>query len=142
MTNVDKLIGRDEAAEFLRTMRESIGDSYPDFWHPSPPDGHVAIEGDFDHLSKRFDLATRAVVDYQPPRPDNDHEWDTITDPARPRWRKRRDIVEREQRRITNLAKIAELESKQHRRVRELLEANDPRLQEISAEIEQLRAEL
>lgn len=116
--------------------------SGPDFWEPIPPDGHVAIEGDFDHLSKRFDLLTQSVVDYQPQQPDDEHEWDVTSDPARPRWRKRRSVVEREQRRVANLAKIDELERRQHRRVRELLEASDPRLQEITREIAALRAEL
>lgn len=116
--------------------------SGPDFWEPLPPDGYIAIEGDFDHLSKRFDLATRTVIEHQPPRPDDEHEWDMTTDPARPRWRKRRAVVEREQRRIANLVRINELEAKQHRRVRELLEASDPKLQEITREIEQLRADL
>lgn len=50
--------------------------------------------------------------------------------------------ADREKRRAARLLRIAELENKQHRRVRELLEASDPRLQEISREIEQLRTDL
>jgi hypothetical protein len=50
--------------------------------------------------------------------------------------------IEREQRRSARLARIDELERKQHRRVRELLEASNPRLQAISQKIEHLRAEL
>lgn len=40
------------------------------------------------------------------------------------------------------MARIEELERKQHRRVRELLEADDPQLSRLSAEIAPLRAEL
>lgn len=33
------------------------------------PPGYVAIEGVYDHLSQRIDIATGIVVDYQPPAP-------------------------------------------------------------------------
>jgi hypothetical protein len=36
------------------------------------PAGHAAIEGRFDHLSQRVDIATGQVVDYQPPAPGDD----------------------------------------------------------------------
>lgn len=121
--------------------------SGPDDWLPSPPDGHVAIEGDFDHLSKRFDLSTLTVVEYQPPCPDDEHEWDSTTDPTRPRWRKRREVVERERQRAVSLSRIKELEEKQLRPLREL--ARDPenaearrRLVQIDTDIAELRASL
>jgi hypothetical protein len=39
------------------------------------PPGLIAIEGEFDHLSQRVDVETGKVVDYQPPQPSPDHEW-------------------------------------------------------------------
>ena len=48
-------------------------------------DGRGVVEGHHDHLSERVDLVTGAVVDYQPPQPDADHEWHA----ASRRWRKR-----------------------------------------------------
>ncbi len=54
------------------------------------PDGCAAAEGQHDCLSKRVDLATGEVVDWQPPAPpDTDletFEWDNA--PKRPRWRR------------------------------------------------------
>lgn len=41
------------------------------------------IEGEFDHLAERVDLQTLSIVDYQPPQPDEFHEWDSISK----RWR-------------------------------------------------------
>jgi hypothetical protein len=35
-----------------------------------PEDGSV-----YDHLSQRVDVTTKQVVDYQPPQPSQDHEW-------------------------------------------------------------------
>jgi hypothetical protein len=42
-------------------------------------DQHALIEGAFDHLSQRVDIQTGDVVDYQPPRPSDDHEWNAVT---------------------------------------------------------------
>jgi hypothetical protein len=45
--------------------------------------GLVAIEGQYDHLSQRVDLATGQVIDYQPPAPADTalatHRWDADT---------------------------------------------------------------
>jgi hypothetical protein len=47
------------------------------------PEGWTAIEGRFDHLGQRVNLATGQVVDYQPPAPANDAlrtwAWDADT---------------------------------------------------------------
>ena len=47
------------------------------------PAGHLAIEGRFDWLSQRVDLATGQVVDFVPPAPadtpDATHAWDDAT---------------------------------------------------------------
>jgi hypothetical protein len=50
--------------------------------------------------------------------------------------------VKQEMRRTARLLRIEELERKQHRRVREILEDADPQLKAISQEIAALRAEL
>lgn len=113
------------------------------------PKGLSAIEGAIDHLSYRVDIKTGAVVDWQPPQPDADHEWND----QRRRWIKSAEVQQREQRRSQALERIKELEAKM---LRPMLEdklrpaERDPmdgklpseRLQEIGAEIEQLRAVL
>lgn len=38
------------------------------------PDGFLAMEGEYDHLSKRVDLATGGIVEYVPPQPANTPE--------------------------------------------------------------------
>jgi len=40
----------------------------------APPD-HAPLEGDFHHQRHRVDIATGAVIDYQPPAPSEHHEW-------------------------------------------------------------------
>lgn len=107
------------------------------------PDGCVAMEGVFDHLSQRVDLETGEVVDYQPPKPDDDHEWDE----HRRQWRLKREIRRSLRQRAETLRSIEELERKQLRPAREL--AIDPenaearqRLTEIEAQIAALRGEL
>jgi hypothetical protein len=89
------------------------------------PDGFVAIEGDFDRFSQRFDFDARKVV----------------TDRS---LTAERNAFEKRQR---CLAAIAELERRQARPMREL--AIDPnnaeashRLRQINEQVSQLRAEL
>lgn len=43
------------------------------------PADNIAIDGQFDSLSQRVDIATGLVLDYQPPAPSADHEWNAIT---------------------------------------------------------------
>lgn len=43
------------------------------------PAGHIAIDGHHDHLSQKVDLATGHIVDYRPPRPSPDDEWNMET---------------------------------------------------------------
>jgi hypothetical protein len=43
------------------------------------PEGCGCIMGAFDTLSQRVDTETGLVVDYQPPSPSLNHEWDTVT---------------------------------------------------------------
>lgn len=59
----------------LLSGREYSG--YGDLLDLNTPEGMAAIEGRYDHLSKRVDLATGEVVDYQPPAPP-DNEFETF----------------------------------------------------------------
>lgn len=86
------------------------------------PDGCGAIEGIYDRLSQRVDLATTAAVDYQPPAPDDDHEWRENAVNDRPRWVKKREVVEREHKAEAARRAITEVEAiAQPRAVRDAL---------------------
>lgn len=109
------------------------------------PDGYGAIEGEHDHLSRRVDLATRQLVDWQPPQPSADHEWNAE---AR-RWQKRADVVAAESAAIQAQAAIDVAELGSLRAIREaLLETlpqNSPartRLEEFDEAIAAERAKL
>jgi hypothetical protein len=83
------------------------------FIDASTPAGHGAYVGKYvDYLSKKVDVQTGLLVEYQPPQPSRKHTWN----PDAKRWQ----IKNREQRDIT-LARIAQLESSTHRAVRETL---------------------
>lgn len=105
------------------------------------------LEGRFDRLSQRVDLATKAVVDYQPTAPDENHEWRENVVNGRPRWVKRSEVVEREERDRSARGEIKRLELRQLRVMRELLidpENSTARamLQEIEAKIVEQRSGL
>ena len=106
-------------------------------------DHEFAIAGHHDLYSKRYDEETQRVVDYVPPAPDVDHEWNAT---AR-RWHKRPEAIQREHQRAQALAQIAELEQRQARPQRELLlnpgsKEAYVRLRELEAQIVKLRAQL
>ena len=79
------------------------------------PPGCGACEGVRDPYSQRVDLKTGEVVDWQPPEPSPDHEWDAQTK----RWQLSAAAAEREARRAQALARIRALEALQHRALRE-----------------------
>lgn len=79
------------------------------------PAGLAAIEGEHDHLSKRVEAGE--VVDWQPPAPDADHEWN----PERRRWLKRPEVVAAEQADQSARAQIAAQEVTQGRAIREVV---------------------
>lgn len=81
------------------------------------PVGMVAIEGRFDHMSQRVENGQ--VVDYQPPRPDEEHEWG-LDERGRRRWVKTADVLARERKQIAARQAIAEIEAKQVRSLVEL----------------------
>ena len=107
------------------------------------PAGCGWIAGRFDPLSQRVNLETRTVVDWRPPAPDADHEWDADIR----RWRKRREAREREAARRRALEKISELEASQARALREVALGDTTgearaRLETVDAAIAALRTTL
>ena len=91
-----------------------------------------------DVLSQRIDVQTGELVDYQPPQPSADHEWNEISR----RWVLSQHAQTRNARRQAAQARIDELERRQARRVRELLAAQDPQLKQLDDEIAALRSDL
>lgn len=107
------------------------------------PLDHIAIEGALDPFSQRVDVQTGQVMDWQPPQPSPDHEWDA----SKRRWRTSEQAEQRHQRAAAALLGIRDLEASQLRPMREL--AIDPsnaearkRLEAIEAEIASLRGDL
>ena len=103
------------------------------------PEGHATIEGRFDRFSQRIDISTGQVVDYQPPAPDADYEWNGK------RWQPSAAAIAREAARRADLQRIAELEGSQHAVMRALLlgdESAKPKLQAIHDELAALSAGL
>ena len=84
-----------------------------EFIDESTPPGHGAYVGKYvDYLSKKVDVSTGLLVEYQPPQPTRKHFWN----PEAKRWQ----IKNREQRELA-MARIAQLEASTHRAVRETL---------------------
>lgn len=105
------------------------------------PADHIAIDGHHDSLTQRVDLATAQVVDYQPPQPSPDHEWNVESK----RWVLGAATAARQAARSSALLAIGQLEAKGIRAMRELalntLGAAD-RLKSIDDQISALRADL
>lgn len=85
-----------------------------------------AVEGRYDHICQRLDLETGAVIDHQPPQPNEDYEWRAENSASvdrvgqRWRWLKKPEVLEIEQRRAQAVARISDLERRQARIMREL----------------------
>lgn len=105
------------------------------------PPGTLTLEGVYDHMSQRVDLASGSVVAYYPLAPTADHEWNAATK----RWQMPDLRGHAEGRRAVVFARIHALETSQGRAIREAT-LGDPvalkRLREIDAEIAALRDEL
>jgi hypothetical protein len=112
------------------------------------PAGWRAKDGEHDHLSRRVDLETSEVVDWQPPAPDADHEWNA----ERRRWVKRAEVVAAELADQSARAQIAAQEATQGRAIREVvlklaeaLPPTDPsrvKLEQIDQTIAAVRADI
>lgn len=105
------------------------------------PAGYVAIEGQFDHLSQRVDIATGTVVDYQPPQPDTDHVWNA----ERRRYVKKPEVLAAERRDKAARKRIAEIEASLQRAFREDRLGDPTAIDRIRAgndEIDTLRSDI
>lgn len=120
--------------------RQRLAASDQDLVAANTPPGCGAYAGEVDPDSQRVDVATGDLVDWQPPRPSEDHAWDT----ERRRWELSPAAAKREAERIDAQRRITALEIAQLRPLRELLldQSSQParaRLAEIDAEIATLR---
>lgn len=105
------------------------------------PADHIAIDGHFDALSQRVDIATGDVIDYQPPPPSAAHDWNADTK----RWQLCPSAQATLDRRAAALAGIAVLEAKGIRAIRELslsVPGAVDRVRSIDDQITALRADL
>jgi hypothetical protein len=80
------------------------------------PTDHIAIDGHHDHSSRRVDVATGELIDYQPPSPGVDYEWNADTK----RWQLSAAVEAWQAARSTALAAITVLEGQGIRAMREL----------------------
>lgn len=79
------------------------------------PADHLWVDGHHDALSKRVDVATKQVIDYQPPRESIEHIWDD----NKKRWVLSPEALERD-RVLTNARKrVKELDSASIRLLRD-----------------------
>lgn len=81
------------------------------------PSGCAAIAGNIDPDSMRVDLETGSVVDWQPPAPSDEHEWQ----PDERRWQLKPAAARREADAVNAQRRIEALERRQLRSLRELL---------------------
>jgi hypothetical protein len=105
------------------------------------PAGHIAIDGHHDSLSKRVNVETGEVVEYQPPAPSAEHVWHDETK----RWRLSDGAQAKIDGRAAALARIAALVDSQHQFVREYLLGVAPALERLAAihdEIGKLSADI
>lgn len=110
------------------------------------PDGCIPIEGEYDHLSQRVDIETGDIVDYQPPLPDDDHDWNAEAK----RWLKRAEVRQWERARDAAQTQLDALDLKKVRALSEHVLSPEragrdgklprERLEEIEAQMEPLRA--
>jgi hypothetical protein len=108
-----------------------------------PPE-HKIIEGNFDPLSQRVDIETGQLIDYQPPQPSADHEWNADTK----RWQLSAAAQSKLDGNTAAMTSISSGELRSLRAMRELLlvlsveGAERDRLKAIDDEIVSLRPQL
>lgn len=123
-----------DSGELVATFASSSDDDLP----RNIPPGCGAVPGEWDLETHRVDLASLDVFQWRPPRPSLGHEWNA----AAQAWE-----ISAQARRLAALQRIAELEARQPRAIREAIldqfdSAARERLQAIDTEIMKLRAEL
>jgi hypothetical protein len=107
------------------------------------PQGHKPMEGVFDRLAQRVDLATGKVVAYMPPcpKPEEDHVWNS----AIKRWQLTAAAMARATRSSSARSLIRDLEGKTLRALREVALGQPgakERLAALDAKIAELRGDL
>lgn len=110
------------------------------------PEGCIAIEGSYDHLSQRMDIERGEVVDYVPPAPNDDFEWNADIK----RWLKRPEVLQWERASEVAQAQLAAIDAQKVRALTDhVLAPNErgadgklprERLAEFEAQMEPLRA--
>lgn len=104
------------------------------------PADHIAIEGAHDGFSKRVEVSTGSVIEYQPPSPGANFEWNAILK----RWQLNGATQAQLAAHASAAVQIRALEATQHRAVREVLLGKAGALallQSIDSQITALEAE-
>lgn len=81
------------------------------------PADHLVYLEEVDPLSAKFDLETGNILDYVPPQPSADHEWN----PEIKRWRIKPEVSELNFRSVTAKAKLQALDQSELRAISDLL---------------------
>lgn len=107
------------------------------------PEGLYAVEGRYDYLSQRVDVESGEVIDYQPPQPSDDHEWNVNTK----RWQLKQEVEARNRQRASALMQLQQLDAKETRAISDLLthpndETAQTRLAAVRAQKDELRKQL
>ena len=105
--------------------------------HLNIPEGHASVEGVYDHLSEQVDVATSTVIEYTPPAPTPNHEWNAMTK----RWQLTAIAAANAQAKHAARERIAVLETMQHGYMRRMLLGrlgDAQKLQAIDDEISEL----
>lgn len=110
---------------------------------PKDTDTVGYVDGKHDHLAKRFDLDLKIVIEYKPPQPSTDHEWNMESK----RWELSAAAATLDAMDAEARTQITALEAKQLRAMRELMIDRDnidaiQRLDAIDTQIANLRIQL
>lgn len=111
---------------------ECSGSDFAAALKSNTPIGCGSMEGSFDYLSQRVDLERKQVVDYRPPHPSPDHEWN----PGTKRWQLKPEVQAAIAADGEARAAIANHEQLSLRAIRELL--LDPENAEALVRLQQL----
>lgn len=118
----------------------SSGNKLESILSANTPRDHIAVVGNFDPISQRYDFESKTVVSFIPEATSPNHEWN----PLAKRWQLNQFTAKRFADDRIARQRIDELEKKQLRSIRELLiDPNNSQsiavLQSIEAEIESHR---
>ncbi len=129
----------DESTGLFTGVKFSTTNGSADHLQKQVPAGQQALSGDHDHLAQK--VVAGAVVDYQPPQPSADHEWNADVK----RWRLTAAAQALVTAKASAVARIAALIDSQHHVVRAHILGDATAaasLKAIDAEIAALRKDL